>query len=303
VWYNIRYEMRHFVQSRQHLLTDPVHSATAQSRTLLITGIPARYLTERQLFNLFSYLPGGVEQVWLNRDLKDLPDVYNAREDACKKLESAETELLATATKNHFKKIATEEEADRKTNKKTDKTREEHAMQEVKGTRPLTAASVHSNADIERDIALAEKLVPREQRPTHRLLLWAWLPFGIPFTGKKVDSIDWAREEIARCNEVLEQGRLQWRKDVASDDDNADDMYKPLNSAFVLFKQQIAAHLALQSLTHHGPYRMSGKHIEIAERDVIWDNLGLNPYEQRVRRAISLGVTAGLVILWSFPGM
>lgn len=33
--------------------------------------------------------------------------------------------------------------------------------------------------------------------------------------------------------------------------------YPPLNSAFVTFNKQIAAHLAVQVLAHHDPYRMS----------------------------------------------
>jgi calcium permeable stress-gated cation channel len=249
--------MNHFIHSRQLYLTDPAHSGTAQARTLLITGISSKYLTERQIYNLFSYLPGGVQQVWLNRDLKDLPELHDRRQTACKKLESAETNFLATATKAHFEKIKEEEKAVREANKsavkKGDKTREEHAMQEWNGTRPLTSISVRSEqenggTDLERDLSLAEKLVPRDQRPTHRLPLFSWMPFSVPFVGKKVDSIDWAREEIERCNVALNEGRAQWRRDMASDDDSSDDFYKPLNSAFVLFNQQIAAHLAYQCL-------------------------------------------------------
>jgi hypothetical protein len=33
--------------------------------------------------------------------------------------------------------------------------------------------------------------------------------------------------------------------------------YPPLNSAFITFNKQIAAHLAMQVLAHHDPYRMS----------------------------------------------
>lgn len=33
--------------------------------------------------------------------------------------------------------------------------------------------------------------------------------------------------------------------------------YPPLNSAFITFHKQIAAHMAMQSLIHHEPYRMS----------------------------------------------
>lgn len=42
-------------------------------------------------------------------------------------------------------------------------------------------------------------------------------------------------------------------------------------------------------------------HIEVSPKDVIWSNLGLNPYETKVRLAVSWALTAGLIILWSFP--
>ena len=78
--------------------------------------------------------------------------------------------------------------------------------------------------------------------------------------------------------------------------------YPPLSSAFILFNRQIAAHLAVQALAHHAPYRMAGKYTEISPEDVIWCNLGLNPYEMKVRQTVSWGLTLGLVILWAFPG-
>lgn len=122
--------------------------------------------------------------------------------------------------------------------------------------------------------------------------------------GKKVDSINWAREEIATCTKLLEAGRAKVREDdghapslpplpssdelaitdvdedgnprlvsdsknvkkavtdtaegtsgVGSDEKNRE--YPPLNSAFVTFERQISAHLAVQVLSHHEPYRMS----------------------------------------------
>ena len=59
--------MGHFVHTRQRWLIDPANSSTAQANTLLVTGVPQRYLTEAALKTLFSYLPGGVAKVWLNR--------------------------------------------------------------------------------------------------------------------------------------------------------------------------------------------------------------------------------------------
>ena len=136
-----------------------------------------------------------------------------------------------------------------------------------------------------------------------------------------MDSINWAREEIATCTHLLEEGREKLR---TSDDDEEqgpslpnltsvddeleisavdedgnprlvkdstsskkvvtstaqgtgsgatksaeaekeravgsggkDGEYPLLNSAFVTFERQIAAHLAVQVLAHHEPYRMS----------------------------------------------
>jgi calcium permeable stress-gated cation channel len=262
ICYNIKYEMRHFIQSRQHHLIGKAHSDSAQSRTLLITGIPSRYLTERQLFSVFSYLPGGVAKVWLNRDLQNLPDVYKARNKAISKLELAITQLLATATKMYINQDIAEAKARLKANKTEGNAEKTKRGPSTESTVPLTP--VQGN-DLERAVSRAEALVPKEKRPRHRTKTASWLPFAIPFTGQVVDSIDWARSEIIRCNEILAAGRVQWREDMATDDDSADDFYKPLNSAFILFNQQIAVHLALQSVIHHEAYRMAGKHIEISQ--------------------------------------
>ena len=46
---------------------------------------------------------------------------------------------------------------------------------------------------------------------------------------------------------------------------------------------------------------MADRHLSVAPEDVIWGNLNLNPYEARIRIAISWGITVGLIILWAFP--
>lgn len=47
---------------------------------------------------------------------------------------------------------------------------------------------------------------------------------------------------------------------------------------------------------------MSARYLEVAQDDVIWGNLNINPYQQRARYAISWAMTIGLIVLWSFPG-
>lgn len=299
VWYVIKVEMAHFVIVRQQYLISKDHAASAQASTILVTGVPRRYLNEHALMKLYSYLPGGVRKVWLNRfaslsltpsvishnlvlsrDLKTMPQVYNDRLNACNKLESAETSLLKTAAEIQGKK-------DKELGKHPD------------GRSP----------SIERDLSLVDQLVPRDQRPTHRLPL-GFLPFSLPLIGKKVDSIDWAKEEIERTNQELTTMQKVLAREIISTTKssrlfnmNLRDMakelenqsYPPLNSAFILFNNQMAAHMAVRLLTHHEPYRMAKKYIDVAPEDVVWDNLSMNPYEAQVRTLISYGITAGLV--------
>ena len=263
---------------------------------------------------LFSYLPGGVRKVWLNRDLKDMPDLYNRRLAACNKLESAETALLGTATKRRNKKLK----------------KEKKLGDENKSTTALTTQT----SDPEALKSLSDELVPTKKRPTHRLPIFSWMPFSLPLIGKQVDSIDWAREEIRKTSDELAARREILKADItrmtaaeeqvtgrknngdklppisvpfvgtSSAADFSEQTYPPANGAFVLFNNQTAAHLAAQSLTHHEPYCMSaaGKYVEVTPQDVIWDNLSMNPYERRVRLAIGWAFTVGLIILWAIPG-
>ena len=229
--------------------------------------------------------------MWLTacRDLKELPDIYDRRMNACTKLEAAETALLRTATK----------------------------LRSDTSKKGKSAEQAQEGAPTE--------IVPTDQRPTHRLgFLGLW--------GEKVDTIEWARGEIRTCSDLLQEGRRKIRKEDAVNDieggedhvrvgglvdkgkdtlmktlglgtgDGQKSGYPPLNSAFVTFHRQIAAHVAAQALLHHRPYRMSGKYTELNPEDVIWGNLGLNPYERKVRMAISYAATAALIIFWAFPG-
>lgn len=216
-----------------------------------------------------------------------MPQVYSDRLNACNKLESAETSLLKTAAKIRAKKVKN------------------------LGKNPDTSDSIQGqdSPSVEHDLSLADKLVPRDERPTHRLPL-GFLPFSLPLIGQKVDSIDWAKEQIERTNEELTEMQKVLAKEVSSMtrssrmfNMNLREMskeldkqtYPPLNSAFILFNNQMAAHMAVRLLTHHEPYRMAKKYIDVAPEDIVWSNLSMNPYEAQVRTLISYSLTAGLV--------
>ena len=83
IFYQIKGEMRHFIITRQQHLIEHTHSKSVQANTILITGIPKKYLTQDALFKLFNELPGGVKKIWINRNLKELPDIYDRRIAAC----------------------------------------------------------------------------------------------------------------------------------------------------------------------------------------------------------------------------
>lgn len=322
-------------------------------------------------------------------DLGALPSLYDRRLKACNKLESAETKLLKLATKMHKKQLKAAAKEDQKASGKL-----------KKGT-ASGSPSMH-NTDPERlSVSNAEQLVPENKRPSHRLPA-GFMPFSLPLIGKKVDTINWARDEIEKTSSELDSGRARLRSETglrshhakrvgfagvipgrkhhghggaqdvtatisgevpgrasnlsgdqrgrnsdekpeytqseytqsekpyqstttasvepassrttagtdarligdAEEVDNVgqDETYPPLNSAFILFNTQIAAHLAAQALTHHEPYRMADKYTEVAPADVLWNNLGLNPYEKKIRIIISYAATAALILLWAIPG-
>jgi len=309
--------MRHYVKVRQEYLVSQAHSSTAQACSVLVTGIPPKYLSELSLTRLFNHLPGGVRQVWINRDLKDMPDLHERRLKACNLLESAETSLLNIAVKRNEKKQKKAAEAGNK---------EDNSAGDPEALRK----------------ALLEELVPRQKRPSHRLPLFSWMPFSIPFVGKKVDTIEWAREQVRELTTQLEERREILARDIARTSaaevettvrkhnigtgklsiavpsvpvsiplvgtvpvvDFSEQTYPPANAAFILFNNQLAAHIAAQILTHNEPYRMSTsqKYIEVAPEDVIWENLAMNPYDRRLRSALSWAATFGLILVWAIPG-
>lgn len=224
------------------------------------------------------------------RNLKEMPGYYERREKASKMLESAEVKLIKLA---HKEKMEKEKKANKGSDQKKGKT---DAVENGSG-----AATHPADPEVDKSLPLVDQLVPRGKRPTFRQKP-KWAPFGLGWLGigTKIDKIEWARQEIATCTEALERGREQLRNDVISSGAEQD-YYPPLSSAFVHFNKQIAAHMAFQCLAHNRPYRMAERYIEQAPENVIWKNLSLNPYEGRIRMAVSYAVTAGLVVLWTFP--
>jgi hypothetical protein len=150
------------------------------------------------------------------------------------------------------------------------------------------------NPDYKEDAhgAVWEKYLKAQDRPTHRLPRFGWTPGflpGLPLISPKVDTIYWCREQLARLNMEIEM------------DQKHPERFPLMNSAFIQFNHQVAAHMACQSVTHHVPKHMAPRTVEIAPKDVLWDNMSIKWWESWLRTAVVFGFVTGMVVLWAFP--
>lgn len=145
------------------------------------------------------------------------------------------------------------------------------------------------NLDMETD-AEWTKYIKRRDRPTHHLPLFGanWM-FGLPLVTKKVDTIYWCRQELARLNLEIEE------------DQKHPERFPFMASAFIQFNHQIAAHMACQSIAHHLPKHMAPRTIEISPRDVMWGNMAINWWQQWLRSVIVVTIVVGMILLWAVP--
>lgn len=136
--------------------------------------------------------------------------------------------------------------------------------------------------------ALWRRYLRPKDRETMRVPLFdkTWWP-SIPLIGKKVDTIYYCRKELARLNH-----------EIAQDQANLE-QFPLMNSAFIQFNHQVAAHMACQSLSHHIPRQMDPRTVEVNPNDVIWDNLTMPWWSRYVRMFVIVSIIITLIILWS----
>ncbi|EMC92200.1 hypothetical protein BAUCODRAFT_78650 [Baudoinia panamericana UAMH 10762] len=130
--------------------------------------------------------------------------------------------------------------------------------------------------------------IEQKDRETARLPVFSWF-ISLPLIGKKVDKIYWLRRELARLNLEIEA------------DQNDVERFPFMNSAFIQFNHQVAAHMACQSLSHHIPQSMAPRLIEISPNDVLWDNMSIKWWERYLRTFIVLAICLGLIVLYAVP--
>ncbi|KAJ8058673.1 hypothetical protein OCU04_012847 [Sclerotinia nivalis] len=150
------------------------------------------------------------------------------------------------------------------------------------------------NEEYKEDAAPAawQQYLKEKERPTHRLPRFSWTPswfFGIPGISPKVDTIYWCREQLAQLNLEIEL------------DQKSPERFPLMNSAFIQFNHQVAAHMACQCVTYHVPKQMAPRTVEISPNDVLWDNMSIKWWESWLRTAVITAVVFGMILLWSIP--
>lgn len=186
----------------------PAYANRLSSRTVLFTTVTDDYLSRDKIRQVFG--PEKVKNVWLATDVSELDEKVAAREDAAMKLEAAETQLITMANANRHKALK----------KNKGNVEEADAAPEMDGD----AAA----ADDDESGSLAARWVKPSDRPTHRLTM---------LIGKKVDTINWTREEIERLTPEIEEMQAKHRAGDA----------KLVCSVFVEFYFQSDAQAAYQS--------------------------------------------------------
>ncbi|GIJ88580.1 hypothetical protein Asppvi_007504 [Aspergillus pseudoviridinutans] len=137
---------------------------------------------------------------------------------------------------------------------------------------------------------LWKKYIREKDRDTMRLPIFglSWMP-SLWLIGKKVDTIDYCRKEVARLNLEIEIDQQHPEK------------FPLMNSAFIQFNHQVAAHMACQAVSHHLPKQMAPRIVEISPDDVIWDNMSIRWWERYLRTFGILTIVCAMVVGWAFP--
>lgn len=110
-------ELKGYIRLRQAYLTTPQHRLRASATTILVTNIPMKWLTVEALDGLFDVFPGGLRNIWINRNYDELSEKVEQRDNLARQLEAAETDLIQKAYKKHLQTVKAEIKAARKAGK------------------------------------------------------------------------------------------------------------------------------------------------------------------------------------------
>jgi hypothetical protein len=329
VWvcYVIHDETLAYIKAKQRYTSGRDYRSQPSANTILVANIPKTLLTDEKLKKVFDVFPGGVGDIYINRDKGNLSSMLSTRDQVVEAIEVAETKLIVLCISRHTgvqhglkRSIWTPRNwfdicGKRETSQARTSCSRTHDLlveddhykdrplrlglklgseqrdnlttsQKMKSTE-LTSCTVGSDRDAG---AVWRRYVRPQERETTRLPVFAksWFP-SLPFLGRRVDRIHHLRDRLQKLNEEIKSSRGK-----------ADD-YALLSNAFVRFNDQIAAHIACQSVLHSAPHRMAPRILDVDPKDVIWDNLALGWRQRWVRVCISLSASTCLIVLYAVP--
>ena len=251
--YIITRETIYFINLRHAYLLAPFNAARMSSRTVLFSDVPIEYQSVEKLHGLFG---ATMRRAWLATDCKELEKEVEERDKDALKLESAEIKLSQTANKRRLK-------WEKKNEKKKEPPREE--------------------ADTERATPGSE-WTKKKDRPTHRL-------GKIPLIGKKVDTIDWSRNELKRLVPEVEKSQIAHRKYEG----------RLIPAVFVEFNTQQAAGAAFRRMSPRKSPKMNPRAISATPNEVIWGNLKIKKTERIARKFGTNTFLTLMIIFWAIP--
>lgn len=131
----------------------------------------------------------------------------------------------------------------------------------------------------------------KKDRPSHRLPKLKFLPIG-----KKVDTIEWSRGELARLIPEISQAQLQHR----------DGQIEPQSACFIEFESVQAAHNAYYQQPSKAKglkskVSMTPAELGVEPGNVIWKNVIKKPAMVHALNIVCTAFIAWLCIFWTIP--
>ena len=244
-------ETTFYVKIRQMYLWSHSQTSKPGMRTILITGVPEHLRDSEKLRALYDSTFGDVQTVWINRDCRKLTKALRHREKLRILLEAAEVRLIRRSL-------------------------------------PICTTENAEDGLAETEKLVCSQHIRQHKRQSRRLALLPWLPV-LPMIGKRVDLIQYYREEMIRYNNDISE--------IQSDCTR----YPAVSSAFIMFNNAKSANIAAQSLIDPRPAQMTVQCIGVEPQDIVWKNVGFGWWERTFRTLCARICALFMIGAWALP--
>lgn len=260
VMFVITREAQFFIRLRQQYYLTPYQSHRISTRTVLFVNVPEASRNDEHLRREFA----GVKSVWLVNVPEELAEKVSDRDAAAAKLENGEVKLI----QNYIKRQIKLEKKGQGDSIRSKDANGNHA--------PIT--------------------LDKNDRPMGRLPRFKSLPFGsILPTGKKVDTVDWSRQELARLVPEVAEEQSKLRGDQSH----------AQAACFVEFDTVQAAVAAMRSGSIKDKVKsktkMTPKELGPTPENIIWKNTIKSSAKVHSFKTICTAFIWFLCIFWTIP--